>query len=243
VNLPGRVVLVTGGAQRVGRAIALRLAHSGCHLAIHYRSSVTQAAATADECRAAGVTAETFAADLADPVAPAALVSQVLARFGRLDVLINNASVFERMSLAEFTLADWERTLQINLTAPMALVHAARDALVSAGGRVVQLCDAAAHTPWPDHLAYMVSKGALETLTRVLARALAPAVNVVGVAPGVAVWPADYDSATRERLTARIPLRRAGTPEDVAAAVHYLLQDGDYLTGVILPVDGGRHLA
>lgn len=243
MELAERVVLVTGAAKRVGRAIAVRLAGAGCHIALQYRNSAEEAARTAGECRAHGVRVELFAADFEDLAAVAALPDRVLAGLGRLDVLVNNASVFERMTIEQFTLADWERTLRINLTAPITLAHAAHAALRAARGRIVNLCDAAVHTPWPEHIAYMVSKGGLETLTRVLARALAPEVNVVGVAPGVAAWPDGYDMETRARLTQRIPLARAGTPEDIAAAVHFLLREGDYITGSILRVDGGRHLA
>lgn len=243
MELTGRVALVTGAARRIGRAVAERLAQAGCAVAVHYNTSAAEARETAARCAAGGARAEVFAADLADLGAAAGLVSAVRARFGRLDVIVNNASVFEPMDLERFTPADWERTLRINLTAPLVLVHAARAALRQARGRVVNLCDAAVVRPWPDHLAYMVSKGALETLTRVLARALAPEVNVVGVAPGVAAWPDRYDEATRARLTARVPLQRAGSPEDIAAAVHFLLREGDYITGAVLRVDGGRYLA
>ncbi len=242
MKLNERVVLVTGAARRVGRAIALRLAGAGCQLAVHYNTSSEAAADTVDRCRAAGARAEAFDADLADLDASAAVVQRVLRQFGRLDVLVNNASVFEPMALEQFSQAEWERTLRINLTAPMVLAHAARDALRQARGRIVNLCDVSTACPWPDHLAYMVSKGGLDTLTKVLARALAPEVNVVGIAPGVAAWPEHYDEKTRARLTRRIPLERAGTPEDIAAAVHFVLRDGDYLTGAILPIDGGRHL-
>lgn len=243
MDLSERVVLVTGAGRRVGRAIALRLARAGSRLAVHYRSSAADAERTAADCCAAGTPARMFEADLADPAAAASLVERVVAHFGRLDVLVNNASVFETMTLEEFEAGAWERTLRINVTAPAVLAHGARAALREAGGRIVNICDAAIQQPWADHVAYMVSKGALETLTKVLARAFAPEVNVVGVAVGVAAWPEHYDAQTRERLTRRIPLRRAGTPEDVAAAVHFLLRDGDYITGAILPVDGGRHLA
>ncbi len=243
MQLTDRVVLITGAARRVGRAIALRLASAGCHVAVHYHGSADDAATTAADCRARGVQSEVFQADLGDAVATAALVPAVLGRFGRLDVLVNNASVFERMRLEDFAPAAWEATLRVNLTAPMVLAHAARTALIDAGGRIVNLCDAATQRPWADHLAYIVSKAGLDALTRVLAKAFAPRVNVVGVAPGVAAWPADYGAELREKLTARIPLRRSGTPEDIAAAVHFLLADGDYITGIVLPVDGGRHLS
>ncbi len=240
MELKGRVVLVTGAARRVGRAVAVRLARAGCDLAVHYRRSAAEAAETVATCRTHGVAAEAFQADLGDPGAAGQLVHGVLARFGRLDILINSASVFERMNIDEFDLDAWEHTLRVNLTAPVALTHAARDALRRAGGRVINICDAATARPWPDHLAYMASKGGLDTLTKALARALAPEVNVVGIAPGAVAWPEQYDQETRDRLAARIPLKRAGTPEDVAAAVHFVLSEGDYLTGAILPVDGGR---
>jgi NAD(P)-dependent dehydrogenase (short-subunit alcohol dehydrogenase family) len=240
MELKGRVVLVTGAARRVGRAVALRLARAGCDLAVHYRHSAAEAAETVATCRTHDVAAEAFQADLGDPGAAEQLVHGVLARFGRLDVLVNSASVFERMNIDEFDRDAWEHTLRVNLTAPVALTHAARDALRRAGGRVINICDSATARPWPDHLAYMASKGGLDTLTKALARALAPEVNVVGIAPGAVAWPEQYDQETRDRLTARIPLKRAGTPEDVAAAVHFVLSEGDYLTGAILPVDGGR---
>ena len=240
MKLEGRVVLVTGGARRVGRAIALRLARAGCRLAVHYHRSADDALATAEQCRRIGAEAEVFQANFEDVTQAEELVPAVLSRFGRLDVLINNASVFERMDMTEFTLDRWERVMRVNLTVPMLLVSAAREALLESCGRVVNLCDAALGRPWPDHLAYMVSKGGLETLTKVLAKALAPDVNVVGIAPGVVAWPPEYEREIRDRLTAKIPLERAGEPEDVAAAVHFVLSEGDYLTGVILPVDGGR---
>lgn len=243
MELEERVILVTGAARRVGRAIALRLARAGCRLAVHYRHSADEAAATAGACSATGGAAAAFPANLEDPAAAAGLVRDVLARFGRLDVLVNNAAVFTGMRLEDFDLAEWERTLRVNLTAPLVLTQAAAAALREVRGRVVNVCDAAAAQAWRTHLAYGVSKAGLEALTRALARALAPEVNVVGVAPGIVDWPEHYDEQERSRLTARIPLRRAGRPADVAEAVHFLLRDGDYITGAILPIDGGRRLA
>ncbi len=243
MELRSRVALITGGARRVGRAIALRLASAGCRIAIHFNRSQAEAHEAVERCRAAGVDADAFDAELSDGRACGTLVRRVLARFGGLDVLVNNASTFERMTLDGFDPVAWERTLRVNLTAPALLAFEARQALRQARGRIVNLCDAATARPWPDHLAYATSKGGLATLTAALARAFAPLVNVVGIAPGVAAWPETYDEATRERLTARIPLARAGSPEDVAAAVHFVLAEGDYITGVVIPVDGGRGIA
>lgn len=239
MNLHNRVALVTGGARRVGRAISLGLARAGADVALHYRSSAQDAHETASQCRALGVAADVFLADLADPAACESLVARVIERFGRLDVLVNNASEFEPMSLDDFRIVDWERTLRVNLTAPVVLAHAARAQLRANRGRIVNLCDTLTARPPGSHLAYIASKGALDTVTRALARDLAPEVNVVGVAPGVADWPPDYSAELRRRITDRIPLRRAGTPDDIAAAVVYLVTAGDYVTGAILAVDGG----
>lgn len=242
MELHGKVMLVTGAARRVGRAIAVRLAGDGCRVAVHYRSSAEDAARTVEACEAAGAQAFAICADLANASAANTLVAEVLDRWGRLDGLVNNASTFEHMTVGTFDLEKWDQTLRINTTAPLLLTLAAREALRQARGRVVNISDVAVSRPWPDHLAYMVSKGALDTLTRVLARALAPDVTVVGVAPGVAEWPPHYDDQTRARLTARIPLQRAGTPADIANMVHYLMDKGDYISGAIIPIDGGRHV-
>ncbi|MCA9242438.1 MAG: SDR family oxidoreductase [Phycisphaerales bacterium] len=242
MNPHDRVALITGAARRVGRAIALRLAREGCHIAAHYHTSRKPAEALQAEIRALGRECELFSANLADPRETDALAPHVITRFGRLDILINNASTFEPMRLDEFSRETWNRDLAINLTAPMALSHAAASELKKRSGRIINLCDAAITRPLPDYLAYAVSKGGLETLTRALARALAPEVNVVGVAPGVAEFPESYDQQTRDRLVSRIPLKRAGSPEDIAALIAFLLREGDYITGAIIPADGGRHI-
>ena len=240
MQLEHRVVLVTGAARRIGRAIALGLAREGCRLAVHYHHSRDEARGVAEQCRQCGVDAAEFSADLGAVEELPTLVGAVLERFGQLDVLVNNASVFEPMCMAEFDLTEWERTLRVNLTAPMVLAHAAQHALRAVQGRIINISDASVSRPWPDHLAYSVSKGGLDTLTQVLARAMAPEVNVVGIAPGVAQWPDDYSDDLREHLTSKIPLQRAGTPEDIAKAVRYVLRDGDYITGTVFAIDGGR---
>ncbi|QOJ15090.1 MAG: SDR family oxidoreductase [Planctomycetia bacterium] len=242
MQLRGSTALITGASRRIGRAIAERLADAGCNVALHCRHADEHAHACRDACAARGVRAVTLEASLLDPDAVAALPGLVVAEFGRLDILINNAATFEPMSLADFSLDRWQRDLAVNLTAPMILAHASAAALRSAGGRVINLCDAAAERPFPGYLSYCTSKAALESLTRSLALALAPEVCVVGVAPGVALWPDPMDSATKERLLSRIPLGRSGEPSDIAELIHFLLERGDYITGQILRVDGGRAL-
>lgn len=242
MELTDKVVLVTGGARRVGRAVALRLAQDGAKIAIHYNRSEEDAENTAKDIRARGGDALVFQADLADIEACQSLPTRVVGAYRKLDILVNNASIFEPMRIDDFDLDAWEKHLRINLTAPMLLTCAAAEFLRAARGKVVNFCDVSTARPWPDHLAYMASKGGLDTLTKALARALAPKVTVNGVAPGVAAWPPDYGEERRARLIQNIPLNRAGTPDDMAAAVHYLVTCGDYITGAILPVDGGRSI-
>ncbi|MCG3126754.1 MAG: 3-oxoacyl-[acyl-carrier-protein] reductase FabG [Phycisphaerae bacterium] len=240
MELRDKVALITGGARRIGRATALRLARAGCHVAVHYLTSAADAASCAALCRADGVRAETFSCDLAEPEAVRRLPAEVVERFGRLDVLINNASIFERMSVDDFALRRWERMMAVNVTAPLLLALAANESFRAVGGgRIINLCDAAVAQPAPAYLGYCITKGALETQTRALARSLATDVTVVGVAPGVAGWPESFDPALRQRLLERIPLGRAGTPEEVAELIHFLLAEGDYISGTIVAIDGG----
>jgi NAD(P)-dependent dehydrogenase (short-subunit alcohol dehydrogenase family) len=243
MDLDGRVALVTGGARRVGRAIAERLARAGCRLAVHYHNSETEARDTVLACEAAGREAAAFGADLADGEATRGLIPAVLKRYGRLDILVNNAAVFEPMSLDDFDAGDWDRQLRINLTAPMVLAHAARQSLRAAHGRIVNILDAGTSRPWAGHLAYCVSKGAMGTLTKAMAKAFAPEVNVTGIAPGIVDWPEEYSPERRARLIESVPLGRAGSASDVAAAVHFLAAEADYVTGAILSIDGGRQIA
>lgn len=244
MKLDGAVVLVTGGARRVGRAIALEMARAGCDVAIHYRHSREEAGSLAAEVAGMGRRSATVAGDLHDPTSWATIVNDVVARLGRLDVLINNASVFlteHSDSLDEFDFEQWESILRVNLIAPMALSHAAFPHLRASGqGSIVNLCDISADRPWPDHLAYCVSKAALATLTKGLSRAMAPEVRVNGVAPGIAAFPDEYSDSLRRALTERVPLGREGTPEEVAHLVRFLVERGEFITGQVIPIDGGR---
>lgn len=243
----GLTALVTGGAKRVGRAIALELAASGLDVAVHYHTSDTAAAETARAVTSMGRRSTCVSGDLADPRSWPSIIERTVEAMGRLDVLINNASVFPgeaQDTLQAFDTEMWTRVQRINLTAPAALCHHAEVFLRASGrGCVVNLCDIAAERPWPTHLAYCASKAGLVALTKALARTLAPDVRVNGVAPGIAVFPESYDERTRERLVARVPMGCAGTPEGVARLVRHLVTEADYITGQIIPVDGGRSLS
>jgi len=244
VEIQGDVALITGSARRIGRAIALELAGSGCDIAIHYNASATDAEQTAEAVRQLGRRAVTLAAPLTDAGATAALPDQTVTALGRLDILINNASAFVPMNLADFSLSEWNHTLAVNLTGPMILAHAAYPHLKARRrGRIVNLLDICVDRPWPEYLAYCASKAGLSTLTQALAKAMAPDVRVNGVAPGAAMFPEDYDQEKIKAITRHIPGLRAGSAEDVAAAVHFLVAGCDYITGAILAVDGGRNIA
>lgn len=244
MNLEGAVAIVTGAARRVGRAIALDLARRGCDIALHYRRSTDDAESLASRIREIPRRCLLVQADLAQPESWPRIVDETVSGLGHLDVLVNNASIFAPMTVERFDLGQWQQTMHINLTAAAALCHYAVPHLRRTGhGKIVNITDIAAETPWSDHIAYCASKAALTNLTKSLAKALAPDVQVNAVAPGIAVFPDDYDEATRARLIDKVPLKRAGTPEDIAAAVGFCCADGDYITGQVVCVDGGRSVS
>lgn len=238
------VVLVTGAARRVGRAIALDLAAHGFDIAAHSHIGSEESAETLADARALGARAEPFVTDLSDESACAALVPAVVARFGRLDAVVNNASRFEYDSAADCSYASMAAHWQVNAAAPVLLARALHAHLATGGRRgcVVNLLDQKLWNPNPDHFSYTLSKAALETATTLLAQALAPEVRVVGVAPGVTLPSGPMDDAEFVRAHAMTPLRRSSTPDDVARAVRFLL-DSPAITGTTLLVDGGQHLA
>jgi pteridine reductase len=237
----GKVALVTGSARRVGRVIALELARAGCDLALHHNTSVAEAQQVAQDFEKLGRRALLVRGDLADPDTPERLVAEVAAGLGRLDILVNNASTFDKRPLADSDPAFWSRTLQVNALAPALLARAAAPHMHRAGaGRIINLADTLAEHPPRGYTAYSVSKAALIGLTRALAAELAPSITVNAIAPGIAQFPDNYDAATRERLTAKVPLQRPGTPEEVAALVRFLVVEGDYITGQVIRIDGGR---
>lgn len=245
VSLAGRVALVTGASRRVGRAIALALGAAGAEVIVHYRRDRAAAEAVVAELGTRGQRASAIAADLASPDAPRALVVATLAAHGRLDILVNSAGPFDRVPFVGGDDAAWEAawraSLDVTVLAPARLARAAAGALGAHAtpGVIVNLLDIAAWQAWPSYAHHGAAKAALAHLTRTLAVALAPRVRCVGVAPGIVDWPADLDAAARERLVARVPLGRAGTPQDVAGAVTYLC-GADYVTGSVITVDGGR---
>jgi len=240
MELRGRVALVTGAGRRLGRAMARALADRGMTVAIHHHASSRGALELEKEILDQGGRAVCFEADLTDAQEARALPTRVVEEFGQLDVLVNSAAVMQRLSFEDTTPENWDSILDLNLRAVFFCTQGAASALRAAGGRVVNLADLAGLEPWPGFAAHSVSKAGVVMLTKVLARSLAPEVTVNAIAPGAVLVPEEYDAAERERLARATPLRRIGTPSDAISALLYLLEGGDFVTGEILVVDGGR---
>jgi pteridine reductase len=240
MELRGKVALVTGAGRRLGRAMARALAGRGMILAIHHHASAEGARDLREEILRAGGHAACFGADLTDADAARSLPERVVAELGRLDVLVNSAAVMHRLGLEETTPQQWDLVHALNLRAVFFCTQGAARALKAAGGKVVNLADLAGVEAWPGFAAHSVSKAGVVMLTKVLALSLAPEVTVNAIAPGAVLVPEDYSAEERDRLARSTPLRRLGSPSDVVAALLYLLEGGDFVTGEILVVDGGR---
>ncbi|MCW8199695.1 SDR family oxidoreductase [Verminephrobacter aporrectodeae subsp. tuberculatae] len=244
-----RTVLVTGAARRLGRCIALALAAEGWQVAVHYRASKHDAMQTAEECAALARTSAAFAADFQDEAAVRALLPRVIGHFGQLDAVVNSASLFEHDDARSFGFSALERHLRSNAAAPVMLAQALHQHLgeraaagdCAARGVVVNLLDQKLWNQNPDFMSYTLSKAALEAAGTMLALALAPRVRVVGVAPGLTLGSQLLSAERFAQLHALSPLGRSSTPEDVAAAVRFALENRS-LTGTTLLVDGGQHL-
>ena len=239
-----RIALVTGGAKRVGRAVIKRLAAAGFDIAFTYHSSVSEADALVEELSSFGQRrAIAILADLTDPdqfIDP--IFSAVDRQFGRLDVFVNNASLYKPGNLRTTDRKLLQQMAAIHAQSPLLLCQKFETMLRKSRGHVINMVDLLAERPWPEYLAYSASKAALWNLTLGLSRALAPEVTVNGIAPGVVDWPENYPEADREKYLTRVPLDRAGTPQDVAETVHFLVTAGSYITGQIIRLDGGRSI-
>src|SRR5262252_3753988 len=244
-SLSGKVVLVTGGAKRVGAAIARRLHREGANLMLHYRGSEREAKALRAELTAARADSVALVqADLLDVQGLPEIVRNTVGRFERLDALVNNASSFFPTPVGEMTAASWDSLVGANLRAPLFLSQAAAPHLKKTGGAIVNITDIHAERPLKSYVIYSIAKTGLVGLTRSLARELAPEVRVNGVAPGAIVWPEDgsWDDLMRQRIVSHTLLKRTGEPDDIARAVYYLIAEAPYVTGQIIAVDGGRSI-
>ena len=241
MELHGSVALVTGGAQRLGRAIALALGRAGANVAIHYHSSADQAREVVDELSGMGVEAASFAGDLAVVAEVEQVVDQAIARWGRLNLLVNNAGIWGSTPIGTVTQERWDELIATNTRSAFFAAQRAAPALRESRGAIVNIADVGALRPWRNHTPYLVSKGGVVTLTEALAKDLAPEVRVNAIAPGPVLLPDDWTPEQAEGAAKTVLLRRIGSPDDIAQAVIYLAH-AEYVTGVILPVDGGNRL-
>jgi pteridine reductase len=243
-SLQDHVVLVTGGARRVGAEIVRMLHGAGAHVLIHYRDSSAAALTLAGELnrvRPGSVAIER--ANLLEPDAPDRLVAASLREFGRLDILINNASAFYATPVGDITSAQWDDLMGSNLKAPLFLSQAAAPSLRVQGGLIINIVDIHALRPLKGHPVYSIAKAGLAMLTRSLARELGPHIRVNGVAPGPVLWPERaMDEDLKREIIAKTALKRPGTPQDIARTVLFLAKDAPYITGQIIAVDGGRSI-
>ena len=243
--LAGKIALVTGGAKRIGRAIALQLAAAGANVAITYRESQPEAEQTVRALTAFDVDAFAVRTDLTDAESIRQSVAAVIEEFGQLDILVNNAGLFEQAALEDITPEQWDRMFATNTRAPFLMAQAAYPHLRATSGRIINIGSLGGSHPWATHAHYCTSKAALHMLSQTMAKAWAPEVSVNCVAPGMIVQGMDAQGEIGEqyvRFAEKTPMHRNGTPEDVAAAVLFFATGPHFITGQLLAVDGGLGL-
>ncbi|MFP4175498.1 MAG: SDR family oxidoreductase [Halobacteriales archaeon] len=232
-------ILVTGSAVRVGRAIALRLADGGANVAVHYRTSDAEAHETADDVREHGGSATTVQSDLSTVEGAREAVEGTVEGLGGIDVLVNSASVFGETPVRDVTEDDWNVNMDVNLRAPF---FASQRAAEHGAEKVINIAGVAAFRPFPSFVPYSVSKAGVVSLTKGLAKALAPDVTVNAVSPGTVLSPSDRPDEEEQRIADETPVGRTGEPSDVADTVAFVVRSSDFLNGSVIRVDGGRSL-
>lgn len=245
IDLTGQVALVTGSARRVGKAIALELARAGVSIMVHHNNTPDDVVkATVRDIRSLGVDAKAVQADLRDPAAVQSLFDAVRTHYGRLHILVNSASNFQKRGLLDVTIDEWRETIDTNLTGPFLCTQAAVPMMRAndpPGGVIVNILDRGATDVWVEYAHHGISKAGLLALTRVTAASVGPQIRANGIIPGLVMKPTGFDEDYWQRVGGGAPIGRPGTPEDVGRAVVYLARE-DFLTGAILNVDGGYSL-
>ncbi len=240
MDAQGKVALVTGGAHRLGKAISLALARAGARVVVNYHASAEAARQTAAEIEALGTESLLVQADVASEPEVKAMIKTALARFGRLDILVNNASVFRATPFTELTPAAWSEVLNVNLTGPFLCAREVGPIMLSHdAGKIINISDLSAFRPWRNFLPHSVAKAGLLALTRGLALELAPTVQVNAIAPGPILPPPHFDEAQIRAKAEQTLLKRWGSPDDIAQTVLFLIHN-DYITGQVIVVDGGE---
>ena len=240
MEIAGKVALVTGGAHRVGKAITMMLAKAGAHVVVNYYSASTEAEQTVAEAQALGVHARAIQCDVAEWTEVQSMADTIIEEFGGVDIIVNSASLFDKMPFPTDDLSTWHRVTAVSIDGPFYVCNAlAPSMLARGGGSIVNIVDLSAWEPWVNFTAHSVSKAALLAFTKQLALELAPTIRANAVAPGPVLPPPNYDERQAEKTARRTLLGRWGTPEDVAFAVRYLLE-AEYVTADVITVDGGE---
>ena len=240
MEIAGKVALVTGGAHRVGKAITMMLAKAGAHVVVNYYSASTEAEQTVAEAQALGVHARAIQCDVAEWTEVQSMADAIIEEFGGVDIIVNSASLFDKMPFPTDDLSTWHRVTAVSIDGPFYVCNAlAPSMLARGGGSIVNIVDLSAWEPWVNFTAHSVSKAALLAFTKQLALELAPTIRANAVAPGPVLPPPNYDEKQAEKTARRTLLGRWGTPEDVAFAVRYLLE-AEYVTADVITVDGGE---
>src|SRR5581483_11255230 len=244
MELRGRTAVVTGSAVRIGREICLQLAQRGANVVVNYRSSATSAADLVERLTELGVRALAIQGDVSRSQDIRRISEETRAAFGSVDVLVNNASIYPKTPIATLTEEQWDESIAVNLKGPfLCCLEFGRRMAEGDGGAIVNLADWAAYRPYESYLPYLTAKGGIVTMTKAFARELAPKVRVNAIAPGPIAPPLDLSADEVEEARAGTLLGRWGSPRDIAAATLFLIEGSDFITGAILPVDGGRLVA
>ncbi len=244
MELKGKTAFVTGGAKRIGRSISLRLARGGANVVVNYHSSGKEAESLLAEISKLGSKGIALQGDVSVPRDVNTMVSATVKQFGTIDILVNNAGIYPKTPFDKLTEQDWDTTLDTNLKGPFLCSKAVGDLMLKGrGGKIINIADWAGIRPYIDYLPYCVSKAGVIALTKALAITLAPKVQVNCIAPGPIMLPDELSEEERKEVFAKTPLKRTGSPEDIAETVAFLIQGSDFITGAVIPVDGGRLIA
>ena len=243
MDLKNKVVLITGGAVRIGRVISLELSNAGTEIFCQYFSSSDSAQSLKSEIEKSGGKIHIFQSDLSKLDGINQTIDEVIRVFGRIDILVNNAAVFFKTPLGEVSENNWDTLHSLNLKSPFFLAQAVSQIMLKQkSGKIINIADAGAETPFPAYLPYSISKAGIINMTKGLAKALAPDIQVNCISPGPVMFPERYSEEERTYSIEQTLLKREGSAEDIAKTVRFLLEGSDYITGAVIPVDGGRQI-